>query len=182
MDDLTAVTPQLDPNPERLKFIQAIAERLAGESASAKRWSVAVTAALLVFATRTDHPWLVLAAGILVLAVSAVIDAYYLGAERAYRRLYEQAAVEPSGSWDLRAPLLDLPLGFGPTARTTANSPRRDPVDLPRQRESWRRFARTLSRGMGPTIIVFYLGLIIPMAVLLVLVVIGTIQFEGASS
>ena len=80
MDESTSVTSACGPNPERLKLIQAIAERLAGESASAKRWSVAVTAALLIFATRTDHPGLVLAAGIVVLVVSAVIDAYYLGA------------------------------------------------------------------------------------------------------
>ena len=50
----------------------------------------------------------------------------------------------------------------------------------PRQSQAWRRFLRTTTRGIGPTIVVFYLGLIFPMTVLLILVMDGTIQLEGA--
>lgn len=90
------------PNVERLKLIQAIIERTARNSFALKGWAVTLTGALLSL-TATRHDTTIALIAIYVLVVMATLDAYYLATERAYRTLYDHAAVQPDTEWNLRA-------------------------------------------------------------------------------
>jgi hypothetical protein len=86
--------------PEHLKLIQAVVTRLAGNSFLLKGWAVTLVAGLTALAKADadrDIAWI--ACGVLI--VFALLDAYYLASERAFRRLYEREASAPSGSWSL---------------------------------------------------------------------------------
>lgn len=90
------------PNVERLKLIQSIIDRMARNSFALKGWAVTLTGALLsLAATNGDRTIAVIA--IYVLIAIAALDAYYLALERAYRKLYEQAATQPDTEWALQA-------------------------------------------------------------------------------
>jgi hypothetical protein len=90
------------PNVERLKLIQAIIDRMARNSFALKGWAVTLTGALLsLTAARQDSTIALIA--IYALLALAVLDAYYLALERAYRSLYKHAASEPDTEWQLRA-------------------------------------------------------------------------------
>lgn len=76
---------------EHLKMIQEVIKRLAGESAHVKTWSAALVTGLLVAARLAGNAWVVLVALVPVVMLAS-LDAYYLGLERKYRRLFEDAA------------------------------------------------------------------------------------------
>src|SRR4051794_37598188 len=78
-------------NPERLKMIQAIITRLAGNSFLIKGWTVTLVAGLSALAksdANQDFAWI--ACGVIV--VFGFLDAYYLALERKFRDLYATAA------------------------------------------------------------------------------------------
>ncbi len=87
-------------NVDRLKMIQDIISRLAGESAHLKAYAATITAAVIVlvrFAAHPPHLWPV----VLVLIPLALLDVYYLGLERLYRDLYKTATRQGPDEWSL---------------------------------------------------------------------------------
>jgi hypothetical protein len=90
------------PNVERLKMIQAIIARLAGNSFLLKGWTVTLVAGLTAF-SRADSDRSFALIAVFVVVVFGVLDAYYLALEREYRRLYDAASAEADGSaeWTL---------------------------------------------------------------------------------
>jgi hypothetical protein len=91
-------------DPEHLKLIQAVITRLAGNSFLIKGWAVSLVTGLTALAKADANPdiaWI--SCGVLVLF--AVLDAYYLALERAFRQLYEQqAGKEARAGWSLTPP------------------------------------------------------------------------------
>lgn len=79
---------------EHLKLIQGVVLRLAGNSFLLKAWTVTLTAGLSGFAAadaERSFAWI----AVFVVVVFAILDAYYLALERAYRRLYTEVARAP---------------------------------------------------------------------------------------
>lgn len=72
-------------------MLQEVIKRLAGESAHVKTWSAALVTGLLVASRVAGSPWVVLV-GLVPVVMLASLDAYYLGLERKYRALFEDAA------------------------------------------------------------------------------------------
>jgi hypothetical protein len=83
-----------------LQMIQAVVTRLASQSTTVKGWCVTVTGALLGFAATASTP-AVAAIALYVICAFAILDAYYLVLERAYRDLYRRAATSHSSDWAL---------------------------------------------------------------------------------
>jgi hypothetical protein len=81
-------------------MIQAVVSRLSAQSTAVKGWCVTVTAALLGFAATAGNA-VVTAIAIYVVLAFAVMDAYYLALERAYRVLYKRAVVGQADDWAL---------------------------------------------------------------------------------
>src|SRR4051794_17688773 len=90
------------PNVEQLKLIQAGITRMAGNSFLLKGWAVTLVTGLAALAKadgNEDVAWI--SCG--VLAVFALLDAYYLALERAFRALYEEkAALKTGDDWSLK--------------------------------------------------------------------------------
>jgi hypothetical protein len=70
-----------------LNQLQAIISRLAGNSAQCKTWCVAIVSALLSFAAASKNDKFVTIA-IIPVVIFCLIDAAYLGREKAFRELY----------------------------------------------------------------------------------------------
>jgi hypothetical protein len=101
------------PNPEQLKMIQAIIDRMARNSFALKGWTVTLVAALIGLAAADSNRAFALIAVYVVVALAA-LDAYYLAIERAYRVLYRSASSRSENdSWDLQADKV----GFGHVLR-----------------------------------------------------------------
>lgn len=85
-----------------LQLIQTAITRLAGQSTTIKGWCVTLTSALLGVSATTSTP-LTGALALYVIVTFAVLDAYYLTLERAYRALYDTAASDAttSPSWTM---------------------------------------------------------------------------------
>jgi hypothetical protein len=83
-------------------MIQAVVSRLSAQSTTVKGWCVTVTAALLGFGATAARP-VVAAIAIYVVLAFAILDAYYLALERAYRALYRRAVSGQVNDWVLDA-------------------------------------------------------------------------------
>ncbi|SCL49069.1 hypothetical protein GA0070606_1410 [Micromonospora citrea] len=83
-----------------LQMIQSVITRLATQSTAVKTWCVTVTAALLGFGAKAETAIVVFIAFYVIVAF-AVLDAYYLCLERAYRTLYRDAVSQATASWTL---------------------------------------------------------------------------------
>ena len=82
------------PNVEHLKLIETVTGRMASNSFLIKGWTVTLVAGLNAFASaKTDHRVAWIAVGVVV--VFAVLDAFYLALERAYRELYKRVVTDP---------------------------------------------------------------------------------------
>lgn len=79
-------------------MIQAVITRLSTQSTTIKGWCVTVTAALLGFGGNATNA-LISTVAIYVVAAFALLDAYYLGLERAHRVLYQQAVNDMVEPW-----------------------------------------------------------------------------------
>lgn len=79
-----------DDQRKHLDFIQAVVARLANSSSAAKGWGLTVATATFGFSATRAEPF-VAALGIVVVAVFAVLDSYYLREERLFRCLYNSA-------------------------------------------------------------------------------------------
>lgn len=91
------------PNPEQLKMIQAIIDRMARNSFALKGWTVTLVAALIGLAAADSNRSFALIA-VYAVVVMASLDAYYLAIERRYRTFYSVAAARSGDdSWDLSA-------------------------------------------------------------------------------
>jgi hypothetical protein len=101
------------PDAQHLAFIQGVITRLSGNSFLLKGWAVTLVAGLSAFAaadTNEDLAWIAVG----VVLIFAVLDAFYLAQERAYRQLYATAAGRTTTDWSLDAPHV------GPTAVISA--------------------------------------------------------------
>ena len=80
---------------KHLEMIQAVINRLAGNSFSIKTWSITVIAALIFFIARSDMPlncffWFFIIPVILFWA----LDGYFLGQEKMFRDVYNAVRVK----------------------------------------------------------------------------------------
>lgn len=82
--------PLTEDQRKHLDFIQAVVARLANSSSAAKGWGLTVATATFGFSATRAEPF-VAGLGIVVVAVFAVLDSYYLREERLFRFLYEAA-------------------------------------------------------------------------------------------
>lgn len=87
---------QLQARLAHLATIQGVIGRMAGYSASVKTFTLTVSAALAALAFDKDLPVLFYA-GTLIVAVFALLDAYYLTIEKSFRDLYAEVA---DREWD----------------------------------------------------------------------------------
>jgi hypothetical protein len=82
-----------------LAMVQGIVGRLAGYSAAVKNFSVTLLAGVLVAAIaegKTAFLWIAVIGAVLF----ALMDAYYLAMEKAYRRLHEEVSARPLADAD----------------------------------------------------------------------------------
>ena len=77
---------------KHLELIQGVINRLAGESARLKNWSVTLVAALFVLLARADRTGYIHVAFVPVLAFW-ILDGYFLCQERLFRALYEHVCL-----------------------------------------------------------------------------------------
>lgn len=91
MDDARVLLTEKDSHSAiqvHLGILQNVIDRMAGNSASAKTWCITVVSALLVVAADRQKPSIALIA-LFPAAVFCLLDAYYLGLERGFRKTYE---------------------------------------------------------------------------------------------
>jgi hypothetical protein len=81
---------------KHLEFIQAVINRLSGNSFLLKAWSVTLVTALFALSTKDVNPKYALVAYLPVL-VFWLLDAYFLSRERAFRALYDVVRAEHEG-------------------------------------------------------------------------------------
>ena len=119
----TAISSQSTPSPytpadnaaaiAHLNHIQAIIARLAGNSLQCKTWCLAIVGALLGLAGASKNPTVALIA-IIPVVIFSLIDAAYLGREKAFRGLHGKMAAliqrgeySRSNCFDLTIPSTD---------------------------------------------------------------------------
>jgi hypothetical protein len=107
------------PAEAHLQMIQSVVSRLSAQSTTVKGWCVTVTAALLGYGATAATP-VVAALAIYVVLAFAVLDAYYLALERAYRVLYRHTVDGRAGDWTLDVAL--RPRDVGAALRSPAIS------------------------------------------------------------
>jgi hypothetical protein len=89
-------------SPEYLAIVQGAITRMAGNSFLLKGWTVTLVAGLSAFAAdKSDRSFALIAVAVVI--VFALLDAYYLALERAYRDLYMQEAGRTKGepTWNM---------------------------------------------------------------------------------
>jgi hypothetical protein len=86
-----------------LQMIQTTIGRLAGQSTTIKGWTVTLTSALLGLGA-TSNTALLPGLAIYVIAVFALLDAYYLTLERSYRTLYNTTRTHTTTDWTMTTP------------------------------------------------------------------------------
>lgn len=95
---MTATAPSAQPSDDsarrhHLDMIQRVVDRLAGNSAQIKTWTIAMLAALLLFSRTMAEGEDRVSVGFAMLALTVVfsaLDGYYLRQERLFRRLYDR--------------------------------------------------------------------------------------------
>ncbi len=139
------------PNADWLKLIQGGIDRLARESANLKAWSITLLGASAILSrVSTNHGIIIYALPAFVLL--ACLDAYYLGAERAYRRLYERAVNLPrhtdDGPHSSLAPIYEWSMAAG-----DGSGP-------------WHQLLRWIRQGLGPSVVLFHGAILVVVAVI----------------
>ena len=84
---------------KHLEIIQAVVNRLAGNSFAYKGWAITLVAALIALNAKDASVRLVLVALLPALAFWG-LDAYYLRQERLFRKLYDGVRLMPKHEWD----------------------------------------------------------------------------------
>ena len=74
---------------KHLEMIQAVISRLGNEAALIRGWALTVSSAFFAFAAQ-NFSWRVAAVGLLPVVAFWGLNAYYLRAERQYRKLYDR--------------------------------------------------------------------------------------------
>lgn len=92
--------------------LQAVINRMAANSASVKTWCITLISAVIVFAADKNHPDAVWIAAV-PLALCLLLDSYYLGLERAFRKLYNDFVGKlNSGKAETKDLFLLTPIGY----------------------------------------------------------------------
>ena len=92
-----------EPNAVHLQMIQGVISRMAGNAFVLKGWAVTLVSGLAALAkadANRDIAWIACGAAVLF----AMLDAMYLANERAFRKLYDEAASGRVDAWSLRRP------------------------------------------------------------------------------
>lgn len=84
---------------KHLEFVQAVINRMAGNSFMIKGWSVTVLTIVSAFVLKDGNPRLVPTAYFLVM-MFWFLDAYYLKLEKNYRELYKAVCKKPKNAID----------------------------------------------------------------------------------
>ena len=87
-----------DEQVKHLELIQAVVNRLAGNSFAYKGWAITLVAALIALNAKEASVRLVLVALLPAVAFWG-LDAYYLRQERLFRKLYDAVRVMDEGKW-----------------------------------------------------------------------------------
>ncbi|MFG1777884.1 hypothetical protein ACGFIG_15810 [Micromonospora sp. NPDC049048] len=87
-----------------LQMVQSVISRLSAHSMTIKGWCVTVTAGLLAAGSATPASAFAPLVAFYVVLAFAVLDAYYLSLERAYRLLYGQVVANQTSEWSLDVP------------------------------------------------------------------------------
>jgi hypothetical protein len=85
---------------KHLELIQAVINRMAGNSALLKGWSVTLAAALIGLAAGKDARVQYALLGLFPPVFFAVLDAFYLRQERLFRKLYDHIRKMPDADWE----------------------------------------------------------------------------------
>lgn len=142
------------PNGDWLKLIQGVIDRLARESANLKAWSITLLGAGAILSrVSNNHGEIIFALPAFVLL--GFLDAYYLGAERAYRRHYRRA--------------IDQEGAGGDSSGSTTSTLYEWSMAAGDGSKPWRQFGRWIRQGFGPTVVLFHGAIIIVVVVISVL-------------
>ncbi len=76
-----------------LAMLQSVVQRLADNSASCKTWCVSLVSALAVLVAESKHADL-FAIAAMPIALFGLLDCYYLGLERRFRKCYDDFVVK----------------------------------------------------------------------------------------
>lgn len=87
---LTADSPMVQTH---LEMLQGVVQRLADNSASCKTWCVSLVSALAVVGAESQRPNLIVIAALPIL-LFGMLDCYYLGLERRFRKCYDDFVVK----------------------------------------------------------------------------------------
>jgi hypothetical protein len=88
MTNAARLTPDSPMVQTHLAMLQSVVQRLADNSASCKTWCVSLVSAIAVVGAESQRPNLILIAA-LPIVLFAMLDCYYLGLERRFRKCYD---------------------------------------------------------------------------------------------
>ena len=84
---------------KHLEFIQAVINRMAGNSALIKGWSITLSSALIGWAAANNAQIKYAVLGFFRPILFAVLDAFYLRQERLFRQLYDHTRKMDPANW-----------------------------------------------------------------------------------
>ena len=107
---------------KHLEMIQAVINRLAGNSFSIKTWSITVIAALIFFTARSDMPLNHLSCFFAIPVILFwALDGYFVGQEKVFRDVYNAVRVKTETDFAMK-PDRGILLEFIDWARGTRSS------------------------------------------------------------
>ena len=111
------LTPDSGAVQSYLEILQSVISRMANNSASCKTWCITLVSAVLVVIAdkaEADYAWIAVIPVLLFL----VLDAYYLGQERAFRQIYNSFIQKLHDNQATASDLFQLKPARGKTATT----------------------------------------------------------------
>ena len=90
------INPDAPAAHAHLTILQGVISRMASSSHSCKTWCITIIAAIFIVSINTTIDWLALVA-LVPAALFCILDAYYLGLERAFRQSYNDFVVALHG-------------------------------------------------------------------------------------
>ncbi len=111
----------MDTKLKHLEFVQAVINRMAGNSFLLKGWSVTLAAALFALSAKDANPKLVAIAYYPVLAFW-LLDGYFLSQERLFRALYDKVRKTLDSEIDFSMDTREFKAGRNTWARSTLST------------------------------------------------------------
>ena len=95
---------------KHLEFIQAVINRMAGNSFLLKGWSVVLVSALFALSASDSDVSFIMFTYIPAVAFWG-LDGYFLGQERVFREHYDRVRIKPDNEIDFSMDVSDIPFG-----------------------------------------------------------------------